>query len=113
MFYYLFIIFATVTILCYLIGLYYFLKKNYDNFFVNLTIGKNNLILLKSNQINQQNHKKIKVILTISTILVIILYLLMLYIFKSYYDIVKVSVIVLMYLVILISNKYIQKITGV
>lgn len=113
MVYYVFTIFATVTILIYLIGLYCFLKKYYNNIFVSLTIGKNNLILLKSNKLSQNEYKKIKLILIISTVLIIILYLLMMYIFRSDYDDFKFSIIVLMYLVIFISNKYIQKIIRV
>lgn len=101
--YYLFTIFATITILVYLIGIYCFSKQYYNNFFVSLTIGKNNLILLKSNKLNQENYKKIKFILTFSTILLIILYLLMIYIFKSNYDLLRISIIILMYLIIFIS----------
>ncbi len=109
MVYYLFIIFATAIILIYLIGLYCFLKQNYDNFFVNLTMGKSNLTLLKSNQLSQEYYKKIKFILTFSTILLIILYLLMIYIFKLDYDIFKIGILILIYLVIFISNKGIKK----
>lgn len=109
MVYYVFIIFATAIILIYSIGLYYFFKHNYDNFFASLTIGKNNLTLLKSNKLNQKEYKKIKFILTFSTILLIILYLLMIYIFKSDYDIFKIGIIILMYLVAFISNKSIEK----
>lgn len=110
MIYYLFTIFATITILVYLMGIYCFFKQYYNNFFVNLTIDKNNLTLLKSNKLNQENYKKIKFILTFSTILLIILYLLMICIFKLNYDLLKIGIIILMYLIIFISNKGIEKI---
>lgn len=113
MVYNLLIIFVTVAILIYLIGLYYFFKQNYNNFFVNLTIGKNNLILLKSNKLNQRCHKKIKFILTVSVVLLIVLDLLMVYFFKSDYGILKISILISIYLVIFISNKCIQKINRV
>ncbi|SFB20856.1 hypothetical protein [Clostridium frigidicarnis] len=113
MVYNLLIIFVTVAIFIYLIGLYYFFKQNYNNFFVGLTVGKNNIILLKSNKLNQKDHKKVKFILTVSTVLLIVLDLSIVYFFKSDHENIKFSIIILMYLVTVISKKCIQKIRGV
>lgn len=107
------IILVTVATLIYLIGFYYLFKQNYNNFFVGLTVGKNNLILLKSNKLNQKDHKKIKFILTVSAVLLIVLDLLMVYFFKSDYENIKISILILIFLVIFIRDKYIQKIRGV
>lgn len=107
--YNLLVIFTTLTVLIYLIGFYYLFKQNYNNFFVGLTVGKNNLILLKSNKLNEKDHKKIKFILIVSPVLLIVLDLLMVYFFKSDHENIKFIILILIYLVIFVPNKYIEK----
>ncbi|SFB45986.1 hypothetical protein [Clostridium frigidicarnis] len=57
---YIFIVIATVCILVTLIGLYYFSKQEYDNFFVSFILNKDKIKLLKANKINEKNIKNSK-----------------------------------------------------
>lgn len=93
-----------------LIGLYYFSKQEYNNYFVSLLLNEDKLRLLKSKKINQKNHKKIKFILNIQTILIILLSIIFICIFKSYNFTIRYIIIILMFIIRVISNKFIEKI---
>lgn len=51
-----------------LLQLYYFSKKQYDNFLVRLLFKKEKGNLLKSDEINENDYKKIKCLLSINVI---------------------------------------------
>ena len=93
-----------------LIGLYYFSKQEYDNYFVSLLLNEDKIKLLKSKKINQKNHKKIKFILNIQTTLIILLSIIFICIFKSYNFTIRYIIIIFMFIIKIISKKLIEKI---
>lgn len=108
--FYIVVIILIIFIPSNLIGIYYFSKQEYDNFFVSLLLNEDKLKLLKSKKINQKNHKKIKFILNIQTILIILLSIIFICIFKSYNFTIRYIIIILMFIIRIISKKLIEKI---
>lgn len=108
--FYIVVIILIIFIPSSLIGLYYFSKQEYDNFFVSLLLNENKLKLLKSKKINQKNHKKIKFILNTQTTLIILLSIIFICIFKSYNFTIRYIIIIFMFIIKIISKKLIEKI---
>ncbi len=108
--FYIVVIILIIFIPSSLIGLYYFSKQEYDNFFVSLLLNEDKLKLLKSKKINQKNHKKIKFILNIQTTLIILLSIIFICIFKSYNFTIRYIIIIFMFIIKIISKKLIEKI---
>ncbi|WML36640.1 hypothetical protein [Clostridium sp. OS1-26] len=108
--FYIAVIILSLFIPCNLIGLYYFSKQEYNNYFVSLLLNKDKLELLKSGEINQKNYRKIKFILNVQTILLILLSMIFIYIFKSYNITIRYIIIILAFMDRFISNKLIEKI---
>lgn len=102
-------IFISVVLLVILIGLYYFSKQKYNNFFVSFLLDKDKLNLLKSNKISQQKYKKIKFILNTQTIILIVLAITIIYILKWNNLGLKYIIIILILALKYISNKLIKK----
>ncbi len=114
MFFHIEIIILTVIILLVILisltGLYHFSKQEYNNFFVSLLLDEDKLKSLKANKINQKECKKINFILNVQTIFLIVLSMTAMYSFKVGNRYVNYMIIILLFAVKFISNKFIKKI---
>jgi hypothetical protein len=107
------IIFLSIIIPCLLIGLFFLFQNKFDNKFLSLLVKADTLKLLVSNQYTPKVYKKIKIALSIQTLLIISLATIIILIFKSPVNLtIKYLIIILMFLVRFVSNKFILNCLG-
>ena len=108
MIFYIFTIIFTIYILWVLIGIYYLLKQDYNNPFIEMVLMKDKLKLFRTQKIKKEIHKKLTLILSVQSILVILLALISIFIFKSHNITLRYTVLIILFSVKFISNKFIE-----
>ncbi|GAA0785493.1 hypothetical protein [Hathewaya limosa] len=91
-------------------GFYKFIKKQYNNTFVNILLSEKLMELLSKKNIGKEQHNKITILLIIKIILLSLFSIMFLYKFKSNDIALKYILVVLIFMIQFIFNELVLKV---